>query len=121
IDFDQITHLAVFGILYELDGSIQTREADYMEPGWRNVTSSLSVDLQKRLQDKQTKVVLTLTSFDNEIIEEIVLDPEAKARMIAETSQFVRERGFDGVNMDFEYVGTPEEEVRVGFTELMRD
>lgn len=72
--------------------------------------------------DNGTYPVLTLTPFgpdgmfSNYLINRIVNDPEAQDRLILQLGETVIEKGFQGVNIDFEYILA---EDRVAFADFV--
>jgi len=120
LDLNQLTHLALFGLSFNEDGTIQRRELDYMEPGWRNLTSEDTVELIQQAHNNDVLVTVTLTAFDNDTIESIISDPNATETMVDEVIAYVYEYDLDGINIDFEYVGSPNQKVRTQFTNMVR-
>lgn len=118
LDFSGLTHLSMFGLSYNLDGSIRTRESTYQEPGWRNLNSDQAQAIMDRARSEGVAITLTITAFENQVIEAILTNPEAREKCIAETVAFVEANNYDGVNLDFEYVGTPSEQTRLAFTDF---
>lgn len=116
IEFDHLTHAALFGLSFNPDGSIKTRESTYAEPGWRNLTSDQAVNLIAELKSKGIKPILTITAFDNPTMDAIFSSRENYRRVIRETLEFSQTYGYEGVNLDFEYVGTPTDTIRNNFT-----
>ena len=104
ISYTDLTHLALFGISYNPDGTIKTREADYAEPGWRNLTTN-TTQIRSDAKSANVKLILVLTAFDNDTIESIISSPPATATLIQETLAFMELYQYDGINIDFEYVG----------------
>lgn len=118
LDFSGLTHLAMFGLSYNLDGSIKTRESTYQEPGWRNLNSDQAQSIMTRARDQGAAITLTMTAFENQIIETILTNPEARGKCIDETVTYVSTNNYDGINLDFEYVGTPTQEIRLALTDF---
>lgn len=119
LDLRFLTHLAIFGLSFEADGSIRTRELNYMEPGWRNLTSDQAQQLINQAQANNILVTVALTAFDNESIENIISNESATQTMIEEVITFVKTYQLDGINIDFEYVGTPKTETQKAFTRMV--
>lgn len=120
VPYHALTHLAIFGVALEPNGSFQTRESNYTEPGWRAFQLPEFEHSMSLAKLSDTKVILVLRAFDNDLIESIVTSPEATDRTISETLSFVEEHQFDGVNIDFEYTGKAPLETQIGFTRFMR-
>lgn len=102
VDFSILTTLAYFGVSVKFDGSVDKN--DY---GYSVFQSQKATDLFKKAHAHGTRVVLTITQMDNETIESFLANPQAQKRAIDETVALVKERGIDGINVDFEYVGDP--------------
>jgi len=102
VDFSILTTLAYFGVPVNFDGSLD--KSDY---GYSVFESKKATELFKKAHTHGTRVVLTITQMDNETIEAFLTNPQAKQRAIDETVALVKERGIDGINIDFEYVGNP--------------
>lgn len=108
IPFSHLTHLAVFGIAFNPDGTIQTKEADYQEPGWRAFQLSNFSELSRLAKSSNTKLILTLRGFDNDTIDSIIDSDTTTQTFINNALSFLEEKNFDGLNLDFEYLGEPE-------------
>lgn len=120
LNLEALTHLALFGLSIQADGSIQTREQNYIEPGWRNLTSPETESLITQANLVDTAVTVTVTSFDNDTIESIVNSPEHIQTLIDETLAYIQEYQLDGINIDFEYVGEPLPADRDKFTQMVK-
>lgn len=116
VDFDVLTTLAYFDVGVNVDGSL-----DKNSIGYKTFKSKKASDLFKKAHDKNTKVVLTITQMDNKNIKLLMDSEEAQNRAIEETVKEVVERGIDGINIDFEYVGDPGDEYRAKFTTFIHN
>ncbi len=116
IPYHQLTHLTAFGITFQEDGTIQTREADYQEPGWRSFSTANFSHIQRNTKNAGTKLILTLISFDNDITDSIIFSDENTQTFISQTLNFMEEKNFDGINIDFEYLGNPDQQTKDQFT-----
>ncbi len=116
IDFSVLTTLAYFGVEVGPDGSINTDNR-----GYHVYLSDEATDLFQRAHDNGTRVVLTITQMNNDNILAFMDDPQAQKRAIETTVQLVEDRGIDGVNIDYEYMGDPGVEYRNKFTRFVTD
>jgi spore germination protein YaaH len=117
-----ITHLAYFGIDLNDDGSL--REFDKpgeAEPGLRQLKSTEFSVLARQIKLTGKKSILLVRAFDPEQIESIVNSPKASQTAIDSIMELVVGRRFDGINVDFEYVGAPDEQTRDNFTRFVAD
>ena len=116
VDFNVLTTFAYFGIPVKSDGELDNK--DY---GYEVFKSDKATALFKKAHDHGTRVVVTLTSMDNSTINALMDDSVAQRKTIDETVALVKQRGIDGVNIDFEYVGDPGQEYRNKFTKFVTD
>jgi spore germination protein YaaH len=114
VDFDTLTTFAYFGVPIKSDGSLD-RE-DY---GYTVFQSKRATEVFKKAHQHGTRVVLTITQMDNDTLDAILSDPKAQEVAVNETVNEVIERGIDGVNIDFEYVGNPGKEKRDAFSSFV--
>lgn len=116
IDFETLTTLAYFGIEAKPDGSLDTSSQ-----GYEVFMSPKATELFKKAHKNGTRVVLTITQMDNDNIKAIMDDPVAQESIIAQTVEMVKNRGIDGVNVDFEYSGNPGQEYREKFSAFSKN
>lgn len=116
VDFDVLTTLAYFGVPVNGDGTLN--KDDY---GYEVFKSNKATDVFKKAHSYGTRVVLTITQMNNEDIEMFLADKDAQKRTISETVKEVKKRGIDGVNIDFEYIGTPDDRYRDAFSKFVAD
>lgn len=116
IDFDTLTTLAYFDIKVDSQGAIMKDDI-----GYETFVSKEATQLFKKAHDHGTRVVLTLTLFDNDSIEEFLDDPRAQQRLITESVSLVEKRGIDGINLDFEYDGDAGDGYRRKFTTFSKN
>lgn len=114
VDFSTLTTLAYFGIPVRPNG-----ELDKNGVGYTTFRSEKATDLFKKAHAHSTKVVLTITLMDNSGIESVLRSEEAQEKAIAQTIGEVENRGIDGVNIDFEYIGNPGDEYKNRFTRFV--
>ena len=120
IHYGKLTHLAFFGLNVNGDGSIQKRElAGNLEPGWAAFQSAKMGEIVRKAHDNGAKAVLVLRAFDNETIESVLSSTDRQEKLIAETLAAVKIKNLDGVNIDFEYIGSPPRVVRDQFSKLV--
>ncbi|WP_192822388.1 glycosyl hydrolase family 18 protein [Rufibacter sp. LB8] len=72
--------------------------------GYKTIHSWLTTDLVTIAQQAGTKVVLTVTNFDNANNATLLNSPAAKANLINQLITLVKARNANGVNIDFEGV-----------------
>lgn len=106
-----LTQLSVFSYGFTLEGELLYPEPD-------------DTFMIRMAYEKGAYPVLTLTPFgpegrfSNFLINRIVHDAAAQERLIAELEQTVTEKGFQGVDIDFEYILA---EDRIAFADFVRN
>lgn len=110
VDFNVLTTLAYFGVGINTDGSMD------QDAGYEVFYSDKATELFQKAHNHGTRVVLTITQMDNEEIKLFLDSPDAQEKAVKETVEMVKERGIDGVNIDFEYMGDPGDSYRNKFT-----
>lgn len=116
VDFGVLTTLAYFAFPIKADGSI-----DKESPGFTKFYSETATKLFKRAHKSGTRVVLTITQMDNNTIKSFLNDKKAQEAAIESVTNAVVERGIDGINVDFEYTGTPGGDYREKFSKFVKD
>ena len=114
VDFDILTTFAYFGVSVQSDGLLD--RTDY---GYEVFQSKKATEIFKKAHDHGTRVVLTITQMDNDIIDAFLADASAQDRAIEEAVTEVKSRGIDGINVDFEYVGNPGSTARTAFSSFV--
>lgn len=74
-----------------------------------------------KLKNNKLKVYLTLKNFNQDNIVALTTSAKARESFISSAIFLMNSKSFDGVNIDFEYIGTPTEKVRNGFSTLIID
>lgn len=88
---------------------------------WSNWNSGEMRTLIGNAHEAKTKIVVTLKLFDNGPIEQFLLCRRCQEETITETIKEIKEKKVQGVNVDFEYLGTPPSEIVIRFAQFMRD
>lgn len=116
VNFDVLTTLAYFSLEVASTGHIITDD-----PGYQTFYSNKATNLFKKAHAHGTRVVLTLTQMNNADIRAIMDDKAAQDRLIKTSVAMVKDRGIDGINVDFEYSGNPGPVYRQKFTIFMQN
>lgn len=120
INLTGITTVSFFGLEMDGGGNIVTRYDDgETDQGWE-MWNSKSIDSAIRsLRSRNIKTQVTLKAFNAQNIEQLVSSDQAQRTFIANAVHMVNSKGLDGLNIDFEYVGTPPKGTDQNFTRLM--
>ena len=116
VDFNVLTTFSYFGVPILADGSMDTTYQ-----GYQVFESETATQVFKKAHQYGTRVVLTVTMMDNADIRALMDDPEAQDRSIRQTVSLVKQRGIDGVNIDFEYMGNPGPAYRSAFSNYVKN
>lgn len=111
IDFQTLTTLAYFGIEVDSEGNLVKND-----PGYETFKSKQASELFKKAHQHGTRVVLTLTQMSDSNILSLMDNPNGQSRAIEEAVKEVKNRGIDGINLDFEYSGDPGQYYRDRFS-----
>lgn len=115
VDFGVLTTLAYFGIEVDSAGNFEE------DAGFEVFKSKKATALFDKAHKNGTRVVLTLTQMKNPKIKGLMDNLTSQKKLIKNTVELVKDRGIDGVNVDFEYVGNPGENYRKKFTKFVDD
>lgn len=123
IEPDLLTTVAWFGVEASGEGRLVRRKSGAVPPGWLGMESQAFGELKARLQGQGVRVVLTIQRFGwNEggagRTRTLLQDAGARTRLARQIATIVAERGFDGVNLDFEPMP---EELTERYTDLVRE
>lgn len=115
-----VTHLAYFGVDYDTSGHILTRtEEGFIEPGYRHLSGEQLSKILRQNKSSGGKTILVLRAMTTEIIENIVNNKTKSLIAVEETLELAKAKNFDGINIDFEYVGTPSTQTKKNFSSFV--
>ena len=108
LDYAKISTIAYFGVGADGAGNLQKRNADGSPTvGWSGWTSSRMTSVISAAHGSHTRVVLTVQSFGWNATglthqKQLLGSATARANLARQIAAAVRDRGADGVNLDFE-------------------
>jgi len=108
LDWRTLSTVAYFSVGCQSNGSLLKRNPDgSLSAGWAGWTSSRMTAVIQAAHQHQTRVVLTVSCFawsaDGAAAQAALLgSSSARARLARQIAAAVRDRGADGVNLDFE-------------------
>lgn len=119
IHFDLLSEVIFFSLTADENGEfVKTAKAGETEPGWRWWNSSFIKDLIAETQISGTKFSLSVAMQKNETLEKFLDNKNAQTKLITNLLDEIKTRKLDGLNVDFEYAGEPEESLRNKFTDF---
>lgn len=117
-----LTQVIFFALQVERDGSIRKLLDDKTEePGWTAYKSQAFGMIFRKAKQSGTKVLVSVQSLEPEVIEAVVNDPQKRQRLVTDLRSLVQQKNLDGVNIDFEYSGTPSQSTIHNFTRLVEE
>lgn len=123
VNISMLTAVSYFGLEVDGEGNIASLERDgKASEAWVSWQDNPKLDkFINRAKRNRTKVYVTLKAFDNSNIERIVGSEEASLNFINTALYLMSVKSLDGINIDFEYIGTPSQLTRDGFSLLISD
>jgi spore germination protein YaaH len=126
IDYAKISTIAYFGVGAAANGSLEKTNKDgSTTTGWNGWTSSALTNVINQAHQNQTRVVLTIQSFawsaGGATKQKALLGSStARAALARNIAVAVRDRGADGVNLDFEPLASGYAEEFVSLVQRVR-
>ena len=111
LDYTKLTTIAFFGVGASAAGALETAKDGVATVGWSGWTSDRMTKVINDAHANSTRVVLTVQSFAwstaGATKQKTLLGSEtARANLASQIATAVRDRGADGVNLDFEPLAT---------------
>lgn len=122
LHIDQLTHLAYFSLTLDQDGTIlKKNNPQELEPGWNKLNSSAvgKILLQSKLLHQKT--ILTITAMDQDTIKAVLGSADTRQTAIDSIMAVVKDKHFDGINLDFEMLSLADQPLRDEFTSFTKD
>ena len=122
LKFSVLSDIAYFSLGVDGSGNLQKRNSDgSLTTGWAGWTSAKMTDVITQAHLAKTRVTLTLSVFawtpGQAAVQAALLgSPAARATLVRQAVAAVRDRGADGINLDFEPLVTGRED---GFVALV--
>ncbi len=117
-----LTHLAYFGIDLTADGVIKKYDKPgEKEPGWNKLNSEAFTILSRQIKLLGKKLILVVRAMDTDQIESLVNSDASRKNAIDTIMDVVGDKRFDGINIDFEYMGYPNQVTRDNFTKFVSE
>ncbi len=116
----ELTHLSYFGLNISADGTILTKNnEDKIHAGYNNLSSDKLMQLASEVNNSNNYFEITLVQFDPEIITKIVNNKKAHDNLIASLNSLLLAYPISGINIDIEYNGAVNSDLRNNFAELI--
>ncbi|MGE5042350.1 MAG: glycosyl hydrolase family 18 protein [Candidatus Levyibacteriota bacterium] len=118
---DLLTEVNYFSLSVDKDGNFVTVVNGKTDPGWLIWNTTGVKDLIAKTQIMGGKFSVTVATTRNKIIESILQNKKAQGNLIANILKQVQDRHLDGVTIDFEYDGKPDNTIINEFSFFSRD
>lgn len=113
---NDMSEINYFSFSVGSDGHIIKVVNNQTDPGWNGWEKQSTKDLLTKAQIMGAKVTVTIAAQDNSIIESILNSNTAQENLISDTITLIKKNNLNGVNVDFEYTGTPDDVYKQEFT-----
>lgn len=123
IDTRAVTSISYFGLEVDGNGEIIKNDTNGRSvEGWSYLQKDKRLEnFIKKAKNDKLKVYLTLKCFNQDNIVALTTSQKARSQFIAAAIYLMSTKSFDGINIDFEYIGTPPKGARDGFSVLIID
>jgi spore germination protein YaaH len=111
MNYQLVSSIAYFSVNVKADGSLAKGTSTSPSSGWAGWNSSAMTQVIERAHQHGVRVVLTVTmmSWDSASAgrqAKLLTTPEARRKLVSQIVGAIRNRGADGVNLDFEPLAT---------------
>ncbi len=113
---NELSELNYFSLSTDTDGHIAKIANGQTDPGWNGWTKESTKDFITKSQIMGAKVTVTIAAQDNQLIETILNSNTAQQNLISDILKQIKLRQLNGINIDFEYTGVPDDILRQEFT-----
>ena len=125
LDYAKLSTIAYFGVGASAAGNLETTKDGAATVGWSGWTSAQMTTVINNAHANSTRVVLTVQSFAwsaaGATKQKALLGNEAaRANLARQIATAIRERGADGVNLDFEPLASGYEDAFVALVRQVR-
>ena len=122
IQYNTLTQIAYFGIEFDQNGQLKTREPDgSQELGLHRLHNSETLNnILQQNQNPYLQNTLVVKILNNPGIE-AAISPANRDRVISEILTFAKDYNFQNINIDFEYIRTPPPEIKTHFTQFIKE
>jgi spore germination protein YaaH len=86
---------------------------------WDNQSKKIDDDSYLKLKSQVKKNILGIKLFDSDLIDKLVASGSARQTLINESKAIKQVARFDGINVDFEYMGDPNRVLQDDFISFM--
>jgi spore germination protein len=123
INLNLVTTVSYFGLDVDAGGNIiKTDESGKPHLAWTSLLTDKKLDdFFKKARRNKVKVHVTIKCFDQSAIVALVTSEKSRKNFIDNALFVMNAKSLDGINIDFEYIGTPSQQAIDGFSLLIAD
>lgn len=121
IHLDLLSEVFFFSLSVDKNGQIIKVVNNETDPGWRWWSSPTIRNLIAKTQIAGGKFGLTISMQKNKTLESFLDNPLAQKTLINNLIQIVESDKIDGLNLDFEYDGKPDDKYQLKFTNFAKE
>jgi spore germination protein YaaH len=115
----ELDRLAYFGLSFDANGNIVTRQDNNPEQGYHKMQSEDLLTLSSQLNKRHGKTEIVLTQFNNDETAAFLLSDTAQQHLITSLDAILQAYPFEGVNVDIEYLGNVTPNLRAGYVHFI--
>lgn len=119
IRFNALNEVIFFSLTADENGNIVKTVDNQTEPGWRWWNAQVVKDLIAKSQIAGDKFSLTIAMQKNTSLEKFLDNQAAQTNLIQNITSQINSRKLNGINIDFEYAGTPDKKYQTEFTNFI--
>lgn len=115
-----VSEINYFSLYVDKDGNLVKVIDTKPEPGWQNWQSGKVKDLIARTKILGGKFSLSIAAHKNQVIENILDNKNTRQNLVNNIITEITANHLDAINIDFEYLGTPDKIYQQKFTEFIK-
>lgn len=115
IRFDLLSEIIFFSLTADQNGQIVKVINNQTDPGWRWWRSETIKNIVAKTQISGSKFAITVAMQKNKNLEVFLDNKSAQQTLIDNLLQIVKDNKLNGLNLDFEYDGKPDDKYRQEF------
>lgn len=121
IKLERLSEVNYFSLSVNNTGDILKVVNNETDPGWREWQKTALKDFIGKTHIMGTKFTVTIAAHNNDVIENILNSPDSQTNLISQIKEITKTNNLDGINLDFEYNGTPDEQYQTLFSAFIKN
>lgn len=115
VDLSNLTTVYYFAVDLNSDGTFNLKD-----PGISRLSSSPAKTLKAKVLDNGARWGVTIINLDQDSIAKNINNPSRQQTIINNTINLMKQEQFTALNIDLEYVGSPDEGLKRSFTQFIQ-